>query len=95
MPPYVAWKPVMQQMHFNRIQHKKPVCFSFILHDSKSSQQDTQGKGSKGDINNPSLKNTSLVSKDFEHVNQESYFAASEKVSSKKLQRRYSCLSLQ
>ena len=86
---------VMQQMHFHRIQHKKPVCFSFILHDSKSSQQDTQGKGSKGNINNPSLKSTSLVSKDFEHVNQESYFAASEKVSSKKLQRRYSCLSLQ
>ena len=83
---------VMQQMHFHRIQHKKPVWFSFILHDSKSSQQDTQGKGSKGDINNPSLKNTSLVSKDFE---QESYFAASEKDSSKKLQRRYSCLSLQ
>ena len=85
----------MQQMHFNRNKHKKPVCFSFILHDSKISQQDTQGKGSKGDINNPSLKNTSLVCKDFEHVNQESYFAGLEKVSSKKFQRRYSCLSLQ
>ena len=53
-----------------------PVCFSPILHDSKSSQQNTQGESSKAGINNPSLVNASLVSKDFEHVNQESYFAA-------------------
>ena len=63
---------VMQQMHFN-------ICFSLILHDSKSSQQNTQEKSSQADINNPSLDNTSLVSKDFEHVNQEHYFAALEK----------------
>ena len=61
-----------------------PVCFSLILIDSKSSQQNTQGKSSEADINNPSLGNTSLVSKDFEHVNQESYFAALEKGRSKK-----------
>ena len=59
-------------MHFN-------ICFSPILHDSKSSQQNTQEKSSQADINNPSLDNTSLVSKDFEHVNQEPYFAALEK----------------
>ena len=64
-----------------------PVCFSLILNDSKSSQQNTQGKSSEADINNPSLGNTSLVSKDFEHVNQESYFAALEKGPSEKSQR--------
>ena len=56
-----------------------PLCFSPILHDSKSSQLNTQGKSSKAGINNPSLDNTSLVCKDYEHVNQESYFAALEK----------------
>ena len=64
-----------------------PVCFSPILHDSKSSQQNTQGKSSQADINNPSLDNTSLVSKDFEHVNQESCFAALEKGPYEKSQR--------
>ena len=64
-----------------------PVCFSPILHDSKSSQQNTQGASPQAHINNPSLDNTSLVSKDFEHVNQESYFAALEKGSSEKSQR--------
>ena len=47
---------VMQQMHFHRIQHKKPVCFSFILHDSKSSQQDTQGKVQKAILITPAWK---------------------------------------
>ena len=46
-----------------------PVCFSPILHDSKCSQQNAQGKSSKVGINNPSLDNTSLLSKDFEHIN--------------------------
>ena len=64
-----------------------PVCFSPILHDSKSSQQKTQGASPQAHINNPSLDNTSLVSKDFEHVNQESYFAALEKGPSEKSQR--------
>ena len=64
-----------------------PVCFSPILHDSKSSQQYTQGKSSQDDVNNPSLFNPSLVSKDFEHVNQESYFAALEKGPSEKSQK--------
>ena len=64
-----------------------PVCFSPILHDSKSSQQNTQGKSSQAGINNPSQDNTSLVSKDFEHVNQEPYFAALEKGPSEKFQR--------
>ena len=64
-----------------------PVCFSPILHDSKSSQQNTQGTSPQAHINNPSLDNTSLVSKDFEHVNQESYFAALEKGPSEKSQR--------
>ena len=56
-----------------------PVCLSPFLHDSKSSQQNTQGKSSKVDVNNPILENRSLASKDFEHVNQESYFVALEK----------------
>ena len=64
-----------------------PECLSPILHDSKSSQPKTQGKSSEADINNPSLDNTSLVSKDFEHVNQESYFAALEKGPTEKSQR--------
>ena len=51
-----------------------PVCFSPILHDSESSQQNTQGKSSEADINNPSL-------------NQETYFAALEKGLSEKSQR--------
>ena len=50
-----------------------PVCFSPILHDSESSQQNTQGKSSEADINNPSL-------------NQETYFAALEKGLSEKSQ---------
>ena len=57
------------------------------MQDSKSSQQNTQGKSSEADINNPSLDNTSLVSKNFEHVNQESYFTALEKGPSEKYQR--------
>ena len=57
------------------------------MHDSKSSQQNTQGKSSVPDINNPSLGNTSLVSKDFEHVNQEFFFAALEKGPSEKSQK--------
>ena len=57
------------------------------MHDSKSSQQNTQGTSPQAHINNPSLGNTSLVSKDFEHVNQESYFAALEKGPSEKSQR--------
>ena len=64
-----------------------PVCFSPILHDSKSSQQNTQGTRFQTDVNNPSLENTSLVSKDFEHVNQESCFATLEKRPSKKSQK--------
>ena len=64
-----------------------PVCFSPILHDSKSSQQNTQGTSPQAHINNPSLDNTSLVSKDFEHVNQESYFVALEKGPFEKPQR--------
>ena len=64
-----------------------PVWFSSILHDSKSSQQYSQGKISKADINNPSLDSTSLVSKDFEHLNRESYFAALEKRAFEKSQR--------
>ena len=59
------------------------VCFSSILHDSKSSQQNTQGKSSKADINNASLDNRSLMPKDFEHVSQESYFPALEKKNKK------------
>ena len=51
-----------------------PVCFSPILHDSKSSQQNTQGASPQAHINNPSLDNASLVSKGLE-----SYFAALEK----------------
>ena len=66
---------------------KQPVCFSPILHDSKSSQQNTQRTSPQAHINNPSLDNTSLVSKDFEHVNQESYFAALKKGRSEKSQR--------
>ena len=50
-----------------------------MLQDSKIFQQNTQGISSKSNINNPSLGNTSLVSKDFEHINQEFYFAALEK----------------
>ena len=34
-----------------------PVCFSPILHDSKSPQQNTQEKSFKAGINNPSLDN--------------------------------------
>ena len=64
-----------------------PVCLSPILHDSKGSPQKTQGKSSETDINNPSLDNTSLVSKDFEHDNQGSYFVALEKGTSEKSQR--------
>ena len=64
-----------------------PVCFSPILHHSKSSQQNTHGKSSQADSNNPSLDSTSLVSKGFEHVNQESYFATLEKGPSEKFQR--------
>ena len=56
-----------------------PVCLSPFLHGPKSSQQNTQGKSSEVDINNPILDNTSLASKDFGHVIQESYFAALEK----------------
>ena len=63
------------------------VCFSFILHDSKSSQQNTQGTSTQAHINNPSLGNTNLVSKDLEHVNQGSHFAALEKEPSEKSQR--------
>ena len=65
-----------------------PVYLSSILHDSKSSQQNTQGKSSEADINNPSLDNTNLVSKDVEHVNQESHFATLEKGPSEQCQRR-------
>ena len=57
------------------------------MHDSKSSRQNTQGTSSQAHIDNPSLDDTSLVSKDFEHVNQESYFAALEKRPSEKSQR--------
>ena len=53
--------------------------FFSILHDPKNSQQNIQGKSSKAGINNSSLENKSLVCKDFEYVNQESYFAALEK----------------
>ena len=67
-----------------------PVCFSPILHDSKSFQQNTQGKSSQADINNTSLDNTSLASKDFEHVNQEPSFAALWRGPSEKSQRRNS-----
>ena len=77
----------MQQMHFNRIWHSNSFIFFPILHDSKSSKQNTQGRSSKADINDPSPDNTSLLSKDFEHVNQESYFAALEKGPSEKSQR--------
>ena len=58
-----------------------------LLHDSKSSQQNTQRKSSEADINKPNLENTSSVSKDFEHINQESYFAALEKRTFEKSQR--------
>ena len=64
-----------------------PLCFSPIFHNSISSQQNTQRKSSQADINNSSLDSTSLVSKDFEHVNQESNFAALEKGPSEKSQR--------
>ena len=64
-----------------------PVCSSPILHDSKSSQQNTQERSFQADINNPSLDNRTLVSKDFEHVNQESCFAALEKGPPEKSQR--------
>ena len=63
------------------------ACFSPILHDSKSCEQNTQGRSYEADINNPSLGNISLISKDFEHVNQESCFAALEKGYSEKSQR--------
>ena len=61
-----------------------PVRFSSILRDSKNSQQNTLGNNSKENINNPSLENTHLVYKNFEHVNQESYFAALDKRPSEK-----------
>ena len=57
------------------------------MHDSKSSKQNTQGRSSKADINDSSPDNTSLLSKDFEHVNQESYFAALEKGPSERSQK--------
>ena len=44
-------------------------------------------KSSQADINNPSLDSTSLVFKNIEHVNQESYFAALEKGPFEKSQR--------
>ena len=77
----------MQQMHFNKIGHKNSCMLFLLLHDSKLSQQNTQRKSSEADINNPNLENTSSVSKDFEHINQESYFAALEKGPSEKSQR--------
>ena len=77
----------MQQMHFNRIWHSNSFIFFPILHDSKSSKQNTQGRSSKADINDPSPDNTSLLSKDFEHVNQESYFTALEKGPSERSQK--------
>ena len=55
------------------------VYFSPILYHSKSSQQNTQGTSSQAHVNNPNLDSTSLVCKDFEHVNQQSYFSALEK----------------
>ena len=77
----------MQQMHFNRIWHSNSFIFFPILHDSKSSKQNTQGRSLKADINDPSPDNASLLSKDFEHINQESYFAALEKGPSERFQR--------
>ena len=74
-------------MHFNKIGHKNSCMLFLLLHDSKLSQQNTQRKSSEADINNPNLENTSSVSKDFEHINQESYFAALEKGPSEKSQR--------
>ena len=64
-----------------------PVYFSPILHDSKNSLKITQAKSFEADINDPSLESTSLVPKDFEHVNQESYFATLEKGPSEKFQK--------
>ena len=63
------------------------VCFSSILLDFKSSQLKTQRESSKADIINPSRDNTSLISNNFEHVNQESFFAVLKKRPSEKSQR--------
>ena len=85
---------VMQLMRFNRIGHTNSCMFFLHFHDSKSSQQNTQGKSSKADIDDSSLDSTSLVSEDFEHFNGESYFAALEKGLSEKTQRGNSSPSL-
>ena len=51
-------------------------------------RSNTQGKSPKADIKKPlSLDNTSLVTKDFEHANQESYSPALKKKLSEKSQR--------
>ena len=95
---YVAWKPNTHSHATDAFQrnwaHKflyaflKFLCFSCMLFSILQVLNKTlKEKSSKVGINNPSLGNTSLLSKDFEHVDQESYFAALEKGSSEKSQR--------
>ena len=81
---YVAWKSNTHSHATDAFQrnwaHKflyaflKFLCFSCMLFSIWQVLNKTlKEKSSKVGINNPSLGNTSLLSKDFEHVNQESY----------------------
>ena len=66
--------------------HKLLYVFPVFCIIPKVLEKNTNGKSFQADINNPSLDNKSLVSKDFKHINQESYFAALEKGPSEKSQ---------
>ena len=85
-------------MFASRLSHQIPTCVAWKPDPhshatdafQQNTQQNTEGTSSQAHINNPSLDNTSLVSRDFEHVSQKSYFAALEKGPSEKSQRENS-----
>ena len=93
IPTYVPWKPDPQSHASDAFQQNwsRKLLYAFppFCKIPKVLHKILWEKGFQADINNPSLDNTSLESKDFENVNQESYFAALKKRPSEKSEGKF------